>query len=272
VTEEALFFFYGGGFNGKSTFVNTIAGVMGTYYKSASTDTFVAHSQPQHSCDIAALAGARLVSAVETSEGSFWDEAKIKALTGRDPQTARFMRCDPTEFTPTQKFVIMGNHQPRLRAVDDGIAKRLKIVPFLASFAPESPDRIKNMEEQLRDCWPQILRWAIDGCLLWQMHGLDPPAAVRTASADYFAGEDVVGRWMEEYCELKKSSFTSTGTLYASFKRWAEQNNENAKNERWFSDELAKRQGLHRERQRIGFKQERGFVGVALLGGDSNEG
>jgi putative DNA primase/helicase len=267
VSEEALFFFYGAGFNGKSTYVNTITGAMGSYYKPASTGTFMAHAQPQHPCDIADLWGARLVSAVETSEGQYWDESRIKMLTGRDPQKGRFMRSNPSEFMPTQKFVIMGNHRPRLRIVDKAIAGRLHIVPFLASFLPDSPERVKDMEERLKPEWPAVLRWGIEGCLQWQERGLDPPSAVREASAEYLEGEDALGRWLDECCELKPA-FTATHALHSSFKRWGEHANEaEAKwSERKLSDELSKRIGLRREKRWNGFKQERGFLGVCLLG------
>jgi len=269
VSEEALFHFFGAGFNGKTTFVNTIAGAMGSYYKPASSDSFMAHSLPQHPCDIADLAGSRLVSASEVCEGQFWDESRIKALTGRDPQKGRFMRSNPTEFMPTQKFLVMGNHKPRLRVVDKAIAGRLHIVPFLASFLPDSPDRVKDMEERLKPEWPAVLRWGIEGCLRWQERGLDPPRAVREASAEYFEGEDALGRWLDDCCELKAAdAFTPIHSLHTSFKRWAEHANEPAGNwsERKLSDELSKRQGLRREKRWNGFKQERGFLGVCLLG------
>ena len=239
VREEALFFFYGAGFNGKSTFVNTIAGAIGSYDKPALDDSFMSHSHPQHSCDIADLAGARLVTAVETSEGTFWDEAKIKSLTGRDPQKGRFMRCNPTEFMPTQKFLIMGNHKPRLRVVDKAIQGRLHIVPFDASFPPDSPDRIKNLEEKLRPHWPYVLRWGINGCLEWAGARVGLLKAVIEASAEYFEGEDVLGRWISECCELKSSAFTATHRLSLNFKNWAGQVNESVNwSERKLSDEL----------------------------------
>lgn len=274
VSEEALFFFYGGGFNGKSTFINTIAGAMGSYYRAASMDSFTSHSQPQHPCDVADLAGARMVSAVETSDGVYWDEAKIKMFTGRDPQKGRKMRCNFSTYAPTQKFLIMGNHRPRLRVVDKATEGRLFIVPFLASFPPDSPDRIKNLENQLKPLWPSILRWGIDGSLLWQQRGLDPPKAVQDASAEYFEGEDVLGRWRSECCEMKSSSFTPTHELAIAFKRWTERVNEKSADwsERKFSDELAKVAGLRRDKRWNGIRQERGFVGISLLGGQSDEG
>jgi putative DNA primase/helicase len=267
VIEEALFFLYGCGFNGKTAFVKTITGAMGSYYKPASTETFMSHAHAQHPCDVADLWGARLVSGVETSEGQYWDEAKIKMLTGRDPQKGRFMRSNPTQQMPTQKFWIMGNNQPRLKIVDKGSQGRLYITPFLAYFPPDSPDRIKDIEELLKSCWSYVLRWGIDHCLEWQKRGLDPPACVRDATKEYFESQDVRGRWIDECCELR-SAFTSIDDLRKSFKHWAEQAGEEASSwsSRKLSDELAKDERLRRDKQWNGYKQVRGFVGISLLG------
>jgi putative DNA primase/helicase len=267
VIEEALFFLYGAGFNGKTTYLNTVTGPMGTYYRPASIETFMAHAHPQHPCDVADLWGARLVTGAEPSEGQCFDEAKIKMLTGRDPQKGRFMRSNPTQQMPTQKFWITGNHQPRLRVVDKGIEGRLFIVPFLAHFSPDSPDRIKDLEEKLKPFWSYVLRWGIDQCLEWQRRGLDPPACVRDATKEYFEVQDVRGRWIEECCELKPA-FTSNEDLHRSFIRWAERTGEKEAatwSSRKLSDELAKDERFHRDKQWNGYKQVRGFVGISLL-------
>ena len=97
--EHALFFLYGTGANGKSTFLNAITGAMGDYCRTAPIETFTASTSERHPTDLAGLRGARLVSAVETEEGRRWAESKIKALTGGDKISARFMRQDFFEFT-----------------------------------------------------------------------------------------------------------------------------------------------------------------------------
>jgi hypothetical protein len=93
-SEDALFFFYGTGANGKSVFLRTIAGILGDHHTTASMEMFTVTNSERHPTDLADLRGARLVTAIETEEGKRWDEAKIKALTGGDRIKARFMRQD----------------------------------------------------------------------------------------------------------------------------------------------------------------------------------
>ena len=166
--EQALCFVYGPGGNGKSVFINTLTGILGDYAATAAMDTFTAKRFESHSTDIAALAGARLVVASETEEGKAWAEARLKQLTGGDDITARFMRQDNFTFRPQFKLTITGNYQPTLQSAEPAMQRRLNIVPFTRT--PAEPD--KQLEEKLRDEWPAILRWMIDGCLEWRKDGL----------------------------------------------------------------------------------------------------
>ena len=129
-SEHALFFLYGTGANGKSVFVNTLAGIMGDYAVTAPMDTFTESRNERHPTEIAMLRGARLVTASETQAGRNWNEALIKVLTGGDRVRARFMRQDFFEFTPQFKLMISGNHKPALRNVDEAIRRRLHLIPF----------------------------------------------------------------------------------------------------------------------------------------------
>jgi putative DNA primase/helicase len=174
--EHALFFLYGTGANGKSTFINAITAVAGDYHRAAPIETFTASQNERHPTDLAGLRGARLVTSVETEGGRRWAESKIKTLTGGDKIAARFMRQDFFEFTPTFKLVIAGNHKPGLRSVDEAIRRRFHLVPFDVVIPPEQRD--KNLGERLRAEWPGILAWMIDGCTEWQNQGLAPPLAV----------------------------------------------------------------------------------------------
>ena len=140
------------------------------------------------------LRGARVVTASETEEGRQWAEARIKALTGGDRITARFMRMDNFTFLPTFKLFIVGNHKPGLRNVDDAMRRRFNLLPFLNK--PVVKDL--QLEESLRAEWPGILRWMIEGCLEWQRDGLAPPEIVRDATAAYFEEQNVFGEWLAE--------------------------------------------------------------------------
>src|SRR5215469_1502183 len=133
ITSEHKFVFaYGTGANGKSTFINTVAAIFGDYATIADMGTFIATNSERHPTDLAKLRGARLVVAQETQKGRRWDETKIKALTGGDKITARFMRQDFFDFNPTFKLFIAGNHKPRLHTIDEAMRRRLFLVPFTA--------------------------------------------------------------------------------------------------------------------------------------------
>jgi putative DNA primase/helicase len=139
---------------------NTLAGILKNYAEAAAMETFVASGSDKHPTDLAMLNGARLVTASETEEGRAWAEARIKQMTGGDPIKARFMRQDFFEYIPQFRLLLVGNHQPTLRNVDDAARRRFNIVPFI--HKPPAPDR--DLEAKLRAEWPGILRWMIEGC------------------------------------------------------------------------------------------------------------
>ena len=165
--EHALVFIHGDGGNGKGVLMNTVFGIMGGHAANAVTDTFVVTRGDKHTTDLAMLDGARMVMASEVEEGQTWAEARIKAITGGDPITARFMRQDNFTFVPRFKLTISGNHKPALRGVDNSTRRRFNIVPF--TRRPATPD--PELSEKLKTEWGAILRWMIEGCLEWQRSG-----------------------------------------------------------------------------------------------------
>ena len=218
--EHALFFCHGTGANGKSTFVNTLSGIWEGYAVVADMELLTETRGERHPTEVARLVGARLVTAQETGRGRKWDESRIKALTGGDPITARFMRQDFFTFEPQFKLLVAGNHKPSLRGIDEAIRRRLHMIPFTVCIPPKERDQ--ELFEKLRVEWPAILRWAIDGCLEWQKVGLTPPAAVIDATDSYFENEDMFGQWLEEFITKDRFAFELTSELYASWKSWAE--------------------------------------------------
>src|SRR5262249_11639365 len=226
-TEHALFFLYGTGANGKSVFIGTISRILGEYQKTAPIETFIASHSDRHPTELAGLRGARLVTAVETEEGRRWAESKIKALTGGDKISARFMRQDFFEYTPQFKLVIAGNHKPGLRSVDEAIRRRFNLIPFTVTIPPEERD--PKLAEKLEPEWPGILQWMIDGCLEWQRIGLAPPKVVTEATDAYLESEDAVLAWIDECCESKPGAFEPRVKLWGSWAAWAEQNGEDAR-------------------------------------------
>ncbi len=260
--EHALFFMYGTGANGKSVFLSTIAGLVADYAKTAPASAFTASSGEQHPTDLAGLRGARFVTAIETEDGRWWAEAKIKALTGGDRITARFMRQDFFEYVPQFKLVVAGNHKPGLRNVDEAIRRRLHLIPFTVTI-PES-ERDKDLPEKLKAEWPGILAWAIEGCLAWQHEGLNPPAVVREATEEYLATEDALGRWMEERCALGPRLAGAAGALFGDWTAWCEATGEKPSSQKMFAEKLKARPGI--EKVRSGHSRTRGFAGIALRG------
>jgi putative DNA primase/helicase len=232
--EHALLFIYGPGGNGKSVFLNTVAAILGDYCRTAPMDTFTAAPGDRHPTDLAMLRGARLVTATETEEGRAWAEARIKQMTGGDPVSARFMRQDFFTFTPQFKLTITGNHKPVLRNVDDGARRRFNIVPFL--HKPAQPDR--QLEDKLREEWPGILGWMIDGCLDWQNNGLVRPKVVVDATAEYFAAQDLLGQWLADRCQAKAMSEASSSALYRDWSGWAKARGEEPGTNKSFSAAL----------------------------------
>lgn len=258
IREHALFFAFGTGANGKGVFINTLTGVLNTYATVASIDAFTASQSDRHPTDLAMLRGARLVTAQETDEGRRWAEAKIKAMTGGDPITARFMRQDFFTFQPIFKLLIAGNHRPGLRNVDEAIRRRFNMIPFAIRIAPEKRD--KDLPEKLKAEWPGILAWAIRGCLAWQEIGLAPPKAVIDATAEYLEAEDALAAWLAECCITHGTLHCSASDLYASWREWADAAGEHAGSQKSFSQKLVSK-GFDPQRLPGG---KRGFLGLGL--------
>jgi putative DNA primase/helicase len=256
--EHALFFLYGLGANGKSMYLNTLAGILGEYHRTAAIETFTASTVDRHPTDLAGLRGARLVTAIETEEGRRWAESRIKSLTGGDKIAARFMRQDYFEFSPQFKLVIAGNHKPGLRSVDEAIRRRFNLIPFTVHIPPQQRD--ETLTERLKAEWAGILAWMVQGCLDWQRQGLAPPATVRNATAEYLESEDALSCWMDDKCERSAQSRTSSTDLFISWKNWADAAGEPTGSQKRFSQKLEER-GFEKTKDRNG----RAFAGLRLI-------
>ena len=239
--EHALVFIHGDGGNGKGVVMNTIFGILGDHAVNAAMETFTVTRGDKHSTDLAMLDGARMVMASEVEEGQTWAEARIKAVTGGDPITARFMRQDNFTFVPRFKLTISGNHKPALRGVDNSTRRRFNIVPF--TRRPALPD--PELSEKLKAEWAGILRWMINGCLEWQRAGLGAPASVAAATDDYFESQDFFGRWIEDRCNLGWGLKSTPAALLRSFEDWCRENREEMVDSRRLRGALEKTQGVY---------------------------
>jgi putative DNA primase/helicase len=258
IKEHAMFFLYGTGANGKSVFIGVLRGILGDYHTTAPIETFTAQRYGTHPTDLAGLMGARLVTAVETEEGRVWAESKLKALTGGDEISARFMRQDFFTFKPKFKLMIAGNHKPCLRTVDEAMRRRFHLIPFNVTIPKE--ERNKDLSEELEAEWPAILRWMVNGCTAWLKDGLNPPQAVIDATNKYLTDEDSIAIWIEERCETHGED--TSANLFKSWKEWAELTGEPVGSSKLFSEKL---QGRGFETKRIGHKRDRGFVGITVV-------
>jgi putative DNA primase/helicase len=258
--EQELFFLYGTGCNGKGVFGQTLSSLWADYHRASSIETFTVSHTERHPTELAGLMGARLVTAAESEEGRRWSEARIKELTGGDKINARFMRQDSFDFIPQFKLLFSGNHMPTLRSVNKAISRRFNRIPFAVTIPDNKVDM--HLADKLKDEWPGILAWAVAGCLEWQRVGLSPPKAVTVATESYLEGQDVIGEWLDECCEINGNVWASTTDLFHSWQYWAEERGEWVGSVRTFSLRLEDRGGFTKRKNPE--QTQRGFAGLRL--------
>ncbi len=235
-SEQAIFFNYGKGQNGKSVLMSTVSGILGDYCVSTPIETFTESKIDRHPTELARMRGARLVTATETEAGRYWAESRLKELTGGERIPAHFMHKDFFEFLPQFKPVISGNHRPRLRSIGFAMRRRVNMIPFLVTIPDEERD--PNFSVKLKDEWPGILQLMIDGCLDWQTEGLAPPEAVTQATDAYFAGEDGYADWIADRCETIAGFWSRSSDLFASWRNWAEKAGQPPRDTKQFREEM----------------------------------
>ena len=237
--EECVFFLYGTGRNGKSTFLDIIRDVMGDYATNIQPETIMIRSNTSSAInsDIARLKGARFVSSVEPNEGVRINEGLLKQLTGQDVVTARKLYSAEFEFKPEFKLWMATNHKPIIRGTDTGIWRRIHMIPFMVQIPEEKTD--KNLRHKLKSELMGIFKWCLDGCLMWQREGLKRPKAVLESVREYRREMDVVSAFIEDRCEL--SGAVQSSKLYACYAQWAQDNNEYCMSATKFSVEISKR-------------------------------
>lgn len=268
VKEHVLAFAHGSGGNGKGTFLGAVGAILGDYAAVASADVFLASNNQRHPTELAALMGARLVHAQEIDPSRKWDEAKVKSLTGGDKISARFMRQDLFTFDPQFTLVIAGNTKPEITNVDDAMRRRMHLIPFETKPVRKDVD----LPDKLKEEYPAILAWVVEGAKLWLAEGLNPPEVVVRATQEYLEGEDALGRWIEERCVVNPNSEMGTTDAFNDFRDWARQSNE-AKGKDWsqrkFNAEM-RFHGFEAARDRA-TRTKKVFRGLELLIGEEDE-
>jgi putative DNA primase/helicase len=246
VSEKILHVLWGTGDNGKTTFLEAIHSLLGEDYAVRTpTETLLTRSENTIPNDLAKLKGARFVYASEAEEGKRLAEARIKDLTGGDTIPARFMRGEWFNFRPEFKLWLGTNHKPVIRGTDKAIWNRVKLIPFTVTVPPDRQD--KQLPDKLRAEFSGILTWAVEGCLLWQNHGLAVPDEVQAATQEYRGEMDVLGGFLKECCVEKEGARVKAGDLLTAFQEWS---GEKKMTFHKFKTKLEER-GFHSERSSI---------------------
>ncbi len=218
VSEQCLFVLHGTGANGKSTFLNAVRHVAGDYGYNMPFSTMELDQRSSVPNDLAALVGRRLVTSSETNEAMRLNEGRVKALTGGDPITARFLHREYFTFRPVATFWLAVNHKPRVTDDSHGFWRRVRLVPFTQQFPGD-----KHLEAQLNAEAPGILTWAVQGCLAWQQRGLDAPDCVRNATEEYRRESDLLEEFIAEHIEESGSEVVlPIRDIVAAYERWAD--------------------------------------------------
>ncbi|RXH12463.1 DNA primase family protein [Bradyrhizobium guangzhouense] len=221
VREEAMWVLYGSGRNGKSTFRETIHDLIGTYSLAGDATLMVERKTPgSASEEIARLKGKRFIAVNETAENDQLNESRLKFITSQDMITARNLYGHFFDFFPTHKLFLTTNHKPVVRGTDEGIWRRLQLVPFVVSINPNAVER-DFREKRLVPELPGILNWALTGLSDYLTHGLNPPGSVLASTQEYRSDMDVVGQWIAERCRAEQGASMPSGHAYNDYQTWA---------------------------------------------------
>lgn len=209
--EQKFVVHYGNGRNGKSTILDTIADIMGDYAGTAAPGLMMSTDRGRHPTEIADLFGRRMVTAHESGEGGVLREEFIKQATGGDRLKARYMNKDFFEFSPTHKLQLLTNHKPIIKGQDEGIWRRVLLIPYAAKFGSEEEVlsgvahyvRDTRIMELLQNESAGILTWLIEGAVEWYRDGLNPPDSVIAASKQYQGEQDRVLQFASEVCNME---------------------------------------------------------------------
>lgn len=261
-SEQMFVVMHGTGANGKSVMVEILKRLLGTYAQTVQFSTFTERDPNAIRNDLASLDKARLVVASEGPEGARLDEGIVKQVTGEDAITARFLHREFFTYTPRFKVVLVTNHKPVISGTDNGIWRRVVLVPFPVTIPKEQQD--KRLLDKLAAELPGILAWAVAGFRAWREQGLgDLPKALAMANADYRKDSDVLGFWLEDNCVLditpQSTLFSSSGDLYQDYSRWAIDMGHRPMSSTSLGNKLRER-GLMQDK----FRGERGWRGIRL--------
>ncbi len=230
VYVEALIIAYGEGRNGKSTFWNVIAKVLGTYSGNISADMLTVGCRRNVKPELAEAKGKRMLIAAELEEGMRLNTANVKQLCSTDEIYAEKKYKDPFSYTPTHTLVLYTNHLPKVGAIDKGTWRRLIVIPFDAKI--EGSADIKNYADYLYEkAGGAILTWVIEGArkVIADNYKIEPPQKVRDAIEQYKDNNDWLGSFLHERCEVDESYSEKSGDVYNEYRIFCNQMGEYAR-------------------------------------------
>ena len=267
VYVEALIIAYGGGRNGKSTFWNVISRVLGLYSGNISADTLTVGCKRNIKPEMAEVKGKRLLIAAEMQEGARLNDSTVKQLCSTDEIFAEKKYKDPFSFVPCHTLVLYTNHLPRVGASDDGIWRRLIVIPFNAQISASND--IKNYGEYLyNNAAESILAWVIEGAkkVIELNYSIPTPACVLNAIDKYRSQNDWFSHFLEDKCEVDPAFRESSSLLYQVYRSYCAETNEYVRNTTDFYYALEKA-GF----ERFSYRNKRFFKGLRIRTEDSAE-
>lgn len=249
VENEKLSIAYGAGRNGKSTVFNSCAAILGSYAGTISADVLTAGCKRNPKPEIAELKGKRFLIAGELEEGVRLSTSIVKQLCSTDRIKGEKKYKDPFDFIPTHSIVLYTNHLPKVSAMDDGIWRRLEVIPFNAKF--EGKNDIKNYTQHLiQHSGGYILKWMIEGARVAYEKGFDieKPAEVKAAIVKYKADCDWFSHFLEECCEVDPAYEEKSGDFYAAYRSYCARTGDFTRSTTEFYTEVESR-GFTRQRR-----------------------
>ncbi|MCF0259914.1 MAG: DNA primase, partial [Erysipelotrichaceae bacterium] len=257
VFVEALIIAYGDGSNGKSTFWNTIARVLGDYSGVISSDLLTVGCKRNPRPEIAELKGKRLAIAAELAEGTRLNTSIMKQLSSTDEVSAEKKYKDPFKFIPTYSVVLYTNHLPKVGTADSGTWRRLIVIPFNAKLSGNKD--IKNYADYLvKHAGGAILSWIIEGAskAIQNNFKFNPPKAVEEALGVYRQSNDWMSSFIEECCEVDRSYIQKSGEFYQEYRAYCMRNGEFIRNKADFYAVV----------DTLGFRRQRNKKGSFIYG------
>ncbi len=262
-SEEVWFLLTGGGNNGKSTLVQALRMLMGMYAGTIPPSTLMAKRSEQIPADIAKLFNVRAAFAGENEENRRLAEALIKALTGQDEISARFLHQNWFDFTPKVKLWLHTNHKPRIRDESDGTWRRIRPIPF--NYRIPDAEVVKGyFEKHLLPELPGILAWAVRGCRVWQRDGLGMPPEMVEARNTYRSESDAVKTFLTEYTALEQECDTRPDQLLAAYAHWAKATHERSVSKSMLARRVREVHGIEPSVVKVSGASTRVFRGLAL--------